>query len=352
MSALVSPNNVMSKPFIHTVSGDLPTSACGMVLSHEHLFIDLTNQAAPGASDRAVISADRPALMQDPYAMRDNLSVDDFNGAVKECTELKECGCNTVVDCTTAQIGRDAKRLLKLSREAGINIVMGCGYYTADTLGDDFRTKTVDEAAETILRDCTEGVCDGIRAGVIGEIGTSRDILPEERKALIAAAKAQTQCGLAVQVHIFPWSSNGLEATRLLMENGVSPDRIVICHSDVEPNRDYILSLLKLGVYVELDNFGKEFTPAPGGFAAGRFIPDTERVDLAAWIIQSGFEKQLLLTNDICLKCLLRKNGGAGYRHIFVDIVPMLEAKGVPADIVRQRVLRDNPLRMLTGIRD
>ena len=340
----------MGGPFIHTVSGDVPTSACGMVLSHEHLFIDLTNQAAPGASDRAVTSTDRPALMQDPYAMRDNLSVDDYAGAAEECAELKACGCDTIVDCTTAQIGRDAKRLLRLSREAGVNIVMGCGYYTADTLDDDFRTKSGNEAAETILRDCTEGVCDGIRAGVIGEIGTSRDILPEEQKALVAAAKAQTQCGLAVQVHIFPWSTNGLEAVRILTQNGVAPDRIVICHSDVEPNRDYILSLLKLGVFVELDNFGKEFTPAPGGFAAGRFIPDTERVDLAAWIVREGFEKQLLLTNDICLKCLLRKNGGAGYRHIFTDIAPMLEAKGVPADVVKERILRDNPLRMLTGL--
>ena len=339
----------MSKPFIHTVAGDVPASACGMVLSHEHLFIDLTNQAAPGALERAVAPGDRPALMQDPYSMRDNLSVDDFDGALAECAELKACGCDTIVDCTTAQIGRDARLLLRLSREAGVNIVMGCGYYTADTHEEAFRTMGIDEAAEIILSDCTDGVCDGIRAGVIGEIGTSREILPDEQKALVAAAKAQRHCGLAIQVHIFPWSTNGLEATRILMQNGVAPERIVICHSDVEPDRDYILALLKLGVYVELDNFGKEFTPKPGGFAAGRFIPDRERIELAAWIVQMGFEKQLLLTNDICLKCLLRKNGGAGYRHVFTEIAPMLEAKGIPAEIVKRRILRDNPLRMLTG---
>ncbi|MBP5637956.1 MAG: hypothetical protein J6X55_00625, partial [Victivallales bacterium] len=204
-------------------------------------------------------------------------------------------------------------------------------------------------AAEEILRDCTEGVCDGIRAGIIGEIGTSREILPTERKALIAAAKAQVKCGLAVQVHIFPWSSNGLEATDILMKNGVAPSRIVICHSDVEPDRDYILALLKRGVFVELDNFGKEFTPAPGGFAAGRFISDFERSKLAEWIIREGFEKQLLLTNDICLKCLLKKNGGAGYSHIFRDIIPMLQQLGIPEDILKKRILRENPIRMLTG---
>ncbi len=340
----------MNNRTIQTVTGPVAAESCGMVLSHEHLFIDLRNQTAPGASEKPVTAADRPALMQDPYSMRDNLSVDDFAGAVAECAELKRLGCDTVVDCTTAQIGRDAKRLRRLAQESGLNIVMGCGYYTGDTHDEAFQKMTADEAAEAILRDCTEGVCDGIRAGVIGEIGTSREILPSERKALIAAAKAQVKCGLAVQVHIYPWCTNGLEATDILVQNGVAPSRIVICHSDVEPNRDYILALLKRGVYVELDNFGKEFTPAPGGFAGGRFIPDTERVELAAWIIREGYEKQLLLTNDICLKCLLTAYGGAGYRHIFADILPMLCAKGIPEELVKQLVMRENPLRMLTEL--
>ena len=331
---------------IQTVTGAVDASACGMLLSHEHLFIDLRNQAAPGALERPVTPGDRPALMQDPYAMRDNLSVDDFEGAVAECAELKACGCDTVIDCTTAQIGRDARRLKRLAEATGMKIVMGCGYYTGDTHDNAFLNMSADEAAEAILHDCTEGVCDGIRAGVIGEIGTSREILPSERKALVAAAKAHAKCGLAVQVHIYPWCSNGLEATDILVQNGVSPERIVICHSDVEPNRDYILALLKRGVYVELDNFGKEFTPAPGGFAAGRFIPDADRVELAAWIIRSGYERQLLLTNDICLKCLLRKHGGPGYRHIFADILPMLVAKGFPKELVTELILRENPLRM------
>ena len=332
---------------IQTVRGTVSASACGLVLSHEHLFIDLRNQAAPGALERPVAPSDRPALMRDPYAMRDNLSVDEFEGAAKECAELQAFGCNTIVDCTTAQIGRDAQKLKRLAEATNMNIVMGCGYYTGDTHDEAFLKMSADEASEAILRDCMIGVCDGIRAGVIGEIGTSREILPSERKALVAAAKAHVKCGLAVQVHIYPWCSNGLEATEILMQNGVAPSRIVICHSDVEPNRDYILALLKKGVYVELDNFGKEFTPAPGGFAAGRFIPDTERIELASWIIRSGYEKQLLLTNDICLKCLLRKHGGAGYRHIFADIIPMLERNGIPRDLITHLILHDNPIQML-----
>ena len=82
----------MNNRTIQTVTGLVAAESCGMVLSHEHLFIDLRNQTAPGASEKPVTAADRPALMQDPYAMRDNLSVDDFAGAVSECAELKRFG--------------------------------------------------------------------------------------------------------------------------------------------------------------------------------------------------------------------------------------------------------------------
>ena len=67
----------MSEHKIQTVTGPVSTASCSMVLSHEHLFIDLSNQAAPGALERPLSPEDRPALMQDPYSMRDNLAVDD-----------------------------------------------------------------------------------------------------------------------------------------------------------------------------------------------------------------------------------------------------------------------------------
>jgi predicted metal-dependent phosphotriesterase family hydrolase len=57
--------------------------------------------------------------------------------------------------------------------------------------------------------------------------------LPEEKKALQIAALAHLASKLAVQVHIYPWSSNGLEAADILMKGGVAPQKIVICHSDV-----------------------------------------------------------------------------------------------------------------------
>lgn len=334
---------------IMTVTGPADISSCGMVLSHEHLFIDLSNQAAPESLSRSITPEDRPKLMRDPYCLKDNLKIDQYESARRSCSELKQSGCDVIVDCTLKEIGRDPLLLRKLARETGVHLVMGCGWYTADTHPADTALLSAEQLAEQLIREIRHGADGtGIQPGVIGEIGTSRELAERERKTLTAAAIAQQETGLSIQVHVYPWCANGLEITDLLVRRGVPAHRIVICHSDVTPDWEYIRTLLEKGVYVQLDNFGKEFTPEPGGFAAGRFITDRERAELAVRIIREGFAEQLLLTNDICLKCMLPEYGGRGYTHIFRDIVPLLTSEGLDESWIRKVILRENPLRMLS----
>ena len=335
---------------IITVRGSVDVEKCGMILSHEHLFIDLRNQALPDAQSRSMVRSDRKMLEVNPYCMTDNLLLDNFDSAVKEVSELQKYGCNTVVDCTPADIGRNPRRLKKLSEQTGLNIVMGCGWYTDDTHSAGFTEKNAEQLAEELISEILNGINDsGIKPGIIGEIGTGNVISEGEMKALSAAAAAQKNTGLALQVHIYPWSENGIDVVRKLTDEGVAPDRIVICHSDVQPSWKYIRKLLDYGVYVELDNFGKEFTPGEKSFAGGSFATDRERAELASDIIQAGFGRQLLLTNDICLKCMTAEYGGEGYSHIFRNIIPMIASYGIPENYLHESIMRANPLRMITG---
>ena len=335
---------------IMTVTGPVESGSCGMVLSHEHMFIDLRNQASAQSGERAVSRSDRNSLMKDPYCLKDNLLLNDFNAAAAEAEDLLKYGCDTVVDCTVNGIGRDPVRLRRLAEKTGLNIVAGCGWYTDDTHTEEFRKKTADELAAELISEIRNGVDNtGIRPGIIGEIGTGREITSGEWKALDAAAETQKVTGLSLMVHIYPWSENGISVVRRLTSAGVKPERIVICHSDVQPVWKYIQALLAAGVFVEFDNFGKEFHPEDGGFSAGAFASDRDRVKLAAKIIRSGFGAQLLLTNDICLKCMLRNFGGEGYSHIFKNVIPRFSECGIPEDFIRKTVLHDNPIRMLTG---
>jgi len=126
----------------------------------------------------------------------------------------------------------------------------------------------------------------GIRAGIYGEIGTSDPIRPSGKKCLQATAIAFEKKRAEVQVHTFPWAQAGLEASRLLIDGGVDPGKIVICHTVIEFDVPYIVSLLRLGVNIEFDNFGKEFfiLKEDRGFAGGVFARDIERVRLTVGV--------------------------------------------------------------------
>ena len=73
---------------------------------------------------------------------------------------------------------------------------------------------------------------------------------------------------------------------------------------------------------------------------------DVERAEYIADLVEDGYTDQLLLSQGIFLKYLLRKYGGHGYAHILSTVLPMFEGAGVPDDAVEQ-VLASNPQRML-----
>lgn len=335
--------------FIQSVTGAVDSKQIKSVLAHEHFFIDLSHQG-PDADPRPVTPADREQLLRNPYSIRDNLILDNENTALEECRELAACGCNLVVECSNPGCGRQVGKLRELSERSGVHIVCGCGFYTVDTHPTDLEYQSVELLTEQLLDEIRFGA-EGTtcKPGIIGEIGTSKEILSGERKALQAAGRASRESGLAVQIHIYPWSTNGLEALDILLKEKVAPERIVICHADVAPDREYILKLLKAGVFVEFDNFGKEFICEPGGFAAGTFAKDRERAALVAELMHLGFADKLLITNDICLKCMLREHGGEGYTHIFRNMIPLISSFGIPEEEIRQILLHNNPLRMLAG---
>jgi len=343
---------------VMTVTGLRDVGELGIILPHEHLFIDLRNQFVEFAdmgkrriSHLPVGAETLGILRHNPYAVRDNLLLDDLETTVAEVLYFKNAGGATIVDCTVPGIKRDVRQLRELSLRTGVQVIAGCGYYTYDTHPAAMEEWSPEEIAAQMVRDLTEGIDGtGIRAGVIGEIGAGEPIHPNERKVLLAAALAFTQTGAPVYVHTYPWGRTGLEITDLLLRRGVDPARVVICHTDVEPDPDYILALLQQGVWIEFDNFGKEFDidPADRAFAGGIFVTDRERIGVLQRLVTEGYAGQLLLTNDICLKQMLHAYGGSGYDHILRNVVPMMRDEGVPTEMI-DRIIRENPKRLFSS---
>ncbi|MCL5096029.1 MAG: hypothetical protein M1608_00535 [Candidatus Omnitrophica bacterium] len=341
---------------VMTVTGPVDADKLGITLPHEHLFIDLRNQFTEFSDPEKRRVSHEPLQMnnlgvvrRNPYGIKDNLVLDNLDLAVDEAEAFKSLGGRTIVDCTSVGICRQPGKLAELAQRTGLNVVAGSGYYTYDTHPPEMELWSIEQLAEQILRDFNVGI-EGtpIKAGIIGEIGTSNPIRPNEKKALQAAALAFQQTGAGIQVHTYPWGQAGLEAIAILLEGKVTPAKIVICHIDVEINLDYIRALLRKGVFVEFDNFGKEFyiDPADRGFAGGIFARDIERVRAIKQLVDEGYESQILVTNDICLKCMLHAYGGWGYDHILRGIVPMMMHEGISQHAI-DGFIRDNPKRWL-----
>jgi len=341
---------------INSVLGELKRNELGVVTPHEHIFINLS----AFFNERELRDIENPAeekvkmeylgqLNRDPYALKDNLKMDDYEIQKKEILRFKKAGGNTIVDATMPGIGRNPKTLAKISKETGINVIMGTGYYVTSTHPEKLCNMSEEKIAEEMIKELTDGV-DGIKAGVIGEIGISEVFDDNERNVLRASAIAHKQTGSGVLIHINPWTTNGLEAAEILLEKGVSPDRIAISHIDVENREEYVLKLLEMGVFVEFDNFGKEYfvdlEARRDGY--GCFVTDVQRIEFLKKLIKKGYVNQILLSCDVCLKTLLRTYGGWGYDHVLVNIVPMMKEFGI-SDTDIETMIKKNPVNFLCG---
>ena len=340
-----------------TVNGEIDPDNSGIILPYEHIFIDIRNQFTefedPGAIKRSrekVSITNLDILSRNPYAVKDNLVIDNEKIAIEELQYFKNNGGGTVVDVTSGNIGRDPVTLKKISKKTGLNIIAGCGYYTHDTHPNTMKNMRIKDITRELLKEITEGIDNtNIRAGIIGEVGTSEEIHPDEEKVLKACALAQKETGVSMIIHTYPWGQRGFEAIKILEANGALLDKSCICHIDVEIDIEYCKKLCSLGIFIEFDNFGKEYfiDKKDRGFAGGVFARDIERVRAIKKLIDFGYINNLLLSNDICLKTLLHHYGGWGYDHLLTNIVPMLEDEGLESDQIGI-LIKENPRRFLS----
>lgn len=341
---------------IQTVTGEIKREEMGIVTPHEHIFIDLTGFF----TERPVRYIENPAeekvkmenlgvLSRDPYALKDNLLMLDYEVQKKEIMYFKNAGGRTVVDATTIGIHRKPLLLKKMAEETGLNIIAGTGYYVGGTHSAKVRAMKPAELARIMIHELEVGMDDtGIKAGLIGEIGISEVFDESERNVLRGAAIANKETGAGVMVHINPWTVNGIEASEILFEEGIKPDRIAICHIDVENREDYVFRLLESGVYIEFDNFGKEYyvNREIRNKGYGLFVTDAERVRFLKKLIDNGYLNQILLSCDVCLKTLLHTYGGWGYDHLLTNVIPMMEDEGITKEQIDTMLIK-NPADFL-----
>jgi phosphotriesterase-related protein len=348
---------------IQTVLGTIAPDDLGVTLPHEHFLADFSVRFIEPEEASNKLLARKPVtelgrgwLQYHPMSNMDNLQILDVPVATSEGLRFKHFGGDSVVDVTNIGIGRDPLGLARVSRATGLNIIMGSGYYTEETC-PQLKNLTEEKITEEIVRDITAGVGNtGVRAGIIGEIGTEWPIRDSEKMSLRAAAQAQRQTGAAINVHSGNSPDCPFQIIETLSNAGADISRVVISHVDSRIfDHDTEVRLAKTGCYLEYDTFSFE------SYYQRRMVlseanpikcdmpNDAGRINRIMALIEKGFLNQILISHDQSLKYRLWHYGGPGIAHILENVLPLMREKGMSEEHIHA-ILVENPGRLLQFI--
>lgn len=339
---------------VMTVRGPIPVEEMGITLMHEHLLIDASSWWKEPAEASRKHLAYQPVHMAilgdlrlDPFVNLDNCRLLDIEVAIAEVSQFRDLGGRTVVDVTPVGSGRDPLALLQISHRTGLHIVMGCGYYLERAHPPHVKRMGVDDIAAEIERDLTEGVAGtGIRAGIIGEIGVSKDFTAEEEKVLRGAARAARRTGVPLTVHLPGWERLGHRVLDVIAEEGASLEHTILCHMNPSLHDfDYQCSLAERGAFLEYDMIGMDYFYAD---QQAQCPCDEENAQAIKRLLDAGYLGNLLLSQDVFLKMMLTRYGGWGYAHILRNFVPRLKRHGVSDEQINA-LLVENPRRVFSA---
>lgn len=332
---------------VQCVDKTVASDQLGMTLFHEHIFTDNRARAPqPEASDErawdvwtAPMDAQLAAhLRANPMACLDNCVLEHTDAAIEELGYLVRAGGRTLVEQTPIGGGRQLSALVDVAAATGLNIVAGTGFYMEIMHPPELAGLSVDEIAERMVADLTDGH-DGVICGLIGEIGISAEFTAAEERVLRAAGRAQIGTGVPVSVHLPGWHRWGHRVLDCLAEEGVPASSVVLSH--MNPSVDdhaYQLSLAERGAFLSFDMVGIDWYFSHTGFQAPS---DVEVAAAVHQIWAAGYGAQILLSGDTFLKIQLHQYGGPGYDHVPVRFLPRLERLGMDADAVRALLTRN-----------
>lgn len=295
-----------------TTLGRKRADEIGMMLPHEHLFVDLRIPGTPGYAEGN--PADVAALMQ------------------PEIEKIKAQGMTAIVECSCVGVGRRADCDLVVSVAADFPVLVPTGIYREQWIPDWVRAASEDEIYEWMLSELNGDIDgSGVQAGWI-KLGASDDgLTPDEIKNLRAAARASKDTGALIGIHTI----SGVVARHeldIIEEMGGDAGRYVWIHTQAEDDFAIHLEMARRGAWIEYDNIGGS--------------PDEPHVERILKVLDAGFGDQLLLSHDRGWYDPALPGGGTPkpFTYLVETFLPKLRAAGVDDGTVRM-LTAENPFR-------
>jgi phosphotriesterase-related protein len=317
-------------PQVQTVRGPVDTADLGTTLMHEHIF---------------VLTADVQQNYPEEWGSEEERVAD----AVRRLTELAGRGVRTIVDPTVIGLGRYIPRIQRIAEQVDLNIVVATGCYTYDDVPFFFHyrgpalnaavgAEVPDPMVDMFVKDIEEGITGtGVRAGLLKCAIDHQGMTPGVERVMRAVAKAHRRTGVPITVHTHPGSRTGLEAQRVLTDEGVDPRRVVLGHSGDTTDVDHLVELAEAGFVLGFDRFGINLDTT---FEA--------RADTLVEMCRRGYADRIVLSQDASCYIDWLAPGVMDllpqwhYTHIHDDVLPYVREHGVTEEQV-ETMLVANP---------
>ena len=291
-----------------TTLGPIGASDLGIVLPHEHVFVDLRTWDQPGyaeADPAAVVALMAP-----------------------EIERARATGVTAIVECSTVGVGRRADFDRAVSEATGFPLIVPTGIYREPWVPRWAHEASENQLFEWMLRELTDEIeGTGVRAGWI-KLSAGDDGLTEcETKILRAAARAANATGCVIGSHTIA-GRVVRDQLDILDDADVAADRFIWIHTQAEPDVAIHLEIARRGAWIEYDAIGSD------EFNDAFFV---ERVGRA---LDAGLGGRLLLSQDRGMYDPAQPGGGTPrpYTYLTERFLPALRAAGLQEAELRDLV--------------
>ena len=296
---------------IKTVTGWITPRQAGITDAHNHAWIEPVPGAAPGA----------PTL-------------NDRQAIAQELADYHQAGGGTIVDCQPGGCGRNGRVLPWLSNTTLVQLIACTGYHLSKYYPDDYWLfdASVERATEYFLGELRNGLVETRDTAYLVDAGfikiACQATLDESPVHLMeAAVNAHRETNVAIEVHTEK-GSQGEQITKALLDFGLTPDKLILCHVDKRPEYGFHHELLSAGITLEYDTF---FRP--------KYHPDKHLWPLLERVIGAGFEDQVVLATDLAEVILWKRLGtGPGLTGLMDQIIPRMEVTGFEQKTIQKLV--------------
>ena len=295
-----------------TTLGPLTRDALGMILPHEHIFVDLRRDKPPDFAQAD--PADVIALM------------------APEIEKVTRTGITALVECTPVGVGRRADIVKAVSEATQFPIVVPTGIYREPCIPEWAIKASEDDLFQWMLGELTGQIEEsGVQAAWIKLSAGDDDITPQEAKILRAAARAGFETGAVIGSHTIRGRVVH-DQINIIEETGYRADRYIWIHAQSD-TYELNVAIAKRGAWIEYDGIGNQ-----------EWVPDEEYITRIQRLLDAGYGAQIMLSHDRGWYDPGQPNGGVPkpFTYLVETFLPKLRAAGID-DTTIQQLTRVNP---------